>query len=1133
MRFHRALALLFALSLTACPGSKPTTPLLPEQDAGPTPTDAGPTPTDAGPTPADGGPTPIDAGPTPADGGHTSLTFETATLSDAYVGDAYSAPLAVSGGSPPYAWTLISGALPPGLTLLDSGGLQGTLSAGGTSTFSLRATDALGATATRELSVTIYLPPTLAPVSPQLVYVRDNIARALEPSGGKAPFVFTTPGPLPPGLTLAPEGLLHGQPTQDGAFTFEVLARDANGRTTTRSVTFTVAALPSITTLSLSDATLSAPYQQTLGATGGRGLLTWTLASGSPPPGLTLSPQGTLSGTPSFSGTASITVRVSDESGRTDQRTLALIVYAPPAITSTPSDGYATTAYTASLTASGGRAPFTWSVASGALPSGLSLAPGSGILSGTLGSSVGTHNLTLRVTDSAGRTSTRAVTLSVYSLPVVTGAATSLDGYVTVPVSAVYGASGGKPPYTFDTPSTLPSGLTLSSDGRLTGTPSVPGPFSLQVRASDSNGRSALRPLALSIFALPSITTSTLPEADTGEPYSATLSVSGGKAPFSWSVVSGSLPAGLSLSNSGTVSGTTPSSTGSTFTVRASDTNGRVADRALSLAVYVPPSVTTTTVPMAVSGQPYSATLAASGGRAPLTWSHVGTLPTGLSLSSSGVISGTPTEQGTRSFSAVVQDAKGTSASSALSLTVSGSGQVLTVGHWNIEWFGADNQGPPASTSPGGTPDDLQLAHAGDILSEAGANVWGLVEMVDSADFQVLKAQLPQYDGFLANDWSYVSNASSWYSAGEQKPGILYDSSLVFQRAELILTANDFSFGGRPPLRVDFTTVINGAPTPISVIVLHMKAFDDVDSYTRRQEASIALKAYLDALPTARVFVLGDWNDDVDRSITRNGGVNLPTPFQNLLDDPTHYTFITKVLSERSERTTTEYPDTIDHTLVSDEVAAVYVPNSVRVVRPDTRILNYNNIVSDHYPVVSRYDFGGGGESTDGGTQTPPAMLINEVLANEPAVPTGDGGTAPDTDHEFVEVINTGGSTADLSGWSLWDSNVVRHTFATGTLVAPGRAYVIFGGSRGFPLGTPDTAPASTGTLGLNNGGDGVSLRDSTGALVDVMTYTGTVDNVSLNRSPDAFPGTDFVLHTTLNPSLGSSPGRRANGNAF
>ncbi|MFY2556848.1 putative Ig domain-containing protein [Corallococcus terminator] len=1112
MRFRRALALLFALSLTACPGSKPTTPLLPEQDAGPTP---------------------IDAGPTPTDGGHTSLTFETSTLSEAYVGDSYSAPLAVSGGSPPYAWTLVNGALPPGLTLVDSGRIEGTPSAGGASTFSLRATDAQGASATRELSLTIYLPPTLAPVSPQLVYVRDNIARALESSGGKTPFVFTTPGPLPPGLTLAPEGLLHGQPTQDGTFTFELLARDANGRTTTRSITFTVAALPSITTLLLSDATLSAPYQHVLSATGGRGSLTWTLVSGAPPPGLTLSSQGTLSGTPSFSGTASITVRVSDEYGRTDQRTLALIVYAPPSITSTLGDGYATTAYTASLTASGGRAPFTWSVASGTLPSGLSLAPSTGILSGTLGSSVGTHNLTLRVTDSASRTSTRAVTLSVYSLPVVTGAATSLDGYVTVPVSAVYGASGGKPPYTFDTPSTLPSGLTLSSDGRLTGTPSIPGPFSLQVRATDSNGRVALRPLALSIFSLPSITTSTLPEADTGEPYPATtLFVSGGKTPFSWSVISGSLPTGLSLSNSGTVSGTATSGT-STFTVRASDTNGRVAERALSLPVYVPPSVTTATLPNAVSGQPYSATLAASDGRAPMTWSHVGSLPTGLSLSTSGVISGTPTVQGTRSFSTVVQDAKGTSASRSLSLTVSGSGQVLTVGQWNIEWFGADTQGPPASTSPGGSLDDLQLAHAGDILTNTGANVWGLVEMVDSADFEVLKAQLPQYDGFLANDWSYVSNASSWYSFNEQKPGILYDSSLAFQHAELILTANDYAFGGRPPLRVDFTTVINGASAPIIVIVLHMKAFADVDSHTRRQEASTALKAYLDALPTARVFVLGDWNDDVDRSITFSGGVYLPTPFQNFLDDPTHYTFITKVLSERSERTTTEYPDAIDHTLVSDEVAAVYVPNSVRVVRPDTGIPNYNNIVSDHYPVVSRYDFGGGGGNTDGGTQTPPAMLINELLANEPAFPSPDGGTMADTEYEFVEVINTGGSTADLSNWSLWDSNVMRHTFATGTLVPPGRAYVVFGGPRGFPAGTPNTVPASTGQLGLNNGGDGVSLRDSAGALVDVMTYTGTVDNVSLNRSPDAFPGTDFVLHTTLNPSLGSSPGRRANGNAF
>ncbi|NTX07505.1 putative Ig domain-containing protein [Myxococcus sp. CA040A] len=1103
MRFQRALTLLLALSLSACPGSKPTTPLLPERDAGPNPTD----------------------------GGHTSLTVETTSLSDAYLGDAYSAPLAVSGGSPPYAWSLSSGDLPSGLRLGAQGLLSGSPVASGSFTFTVHVQDASGAASSQQLTLSVLAPPTFSTASLSLGVVGLPYSAALSASGGLAPLsLHVTSGALPPGLQLEAFSLA-GTPTTSGSFSFTLEARDANGHTASADFQLTIRDGLTITSTTLPDAYTDSAYGQAPSVLGGKAPYAWTLVSGALPPGLALLGSGVLDGTPSAAGTSTFSLRVTDANGATDMRELSLATYLPPLLAAVaPQSVYVQDNVARALQASQGKAPFVFSTP-GPLPTGLSLAP-EGLLHGqpTQG---GAFTFDVIARDANGRTATRSVAFTVLALPTITTQALP-DATLSTAYQHALTATGGRGTLTWTLVSgTLPPGLSLSPQGTLSGTPSSAGTSSFTVRVSDENGRTAPRTLALVVYAPPTITTSALPEADTGAPYSATLAVSGGKAPFSWSVVSGSLPTGLSLSSSGTISGTTTSST-RTFTIRVSDAQGRFAERSVSLSVYVPPTVTTDTLPQAISGQPYSTTLTASEGRAPLTWSHVGALPTGLTLSASGLISGTPTVQGITSFSASVQDAKGSSASRALSLTVSGSGQPFIVGHWNIEWFGAETQGPPNSTSPGGNLDDLQLAHARDILADTGANVWGLVEIVDNADFDVLKAQLPQYDGFLANDSTYVPNTSFWYSAGEQKPGILYDSSLVFQSAELILTENSNVFGGRPPLRVNFTTFINGASAPLIVIVMHMKAFADVESHGRRQEASIALKAYLDGMPTARVIVIGDWNDDVDRSITYSGGVYLNTPFENFISNPTHYTFITRALSERAERTTTEYPDTIDHTLVSDEVAAVYVPDSVRVVRPDSWIPNYNNIVSDHYPVVSHYAFGGGGGVPDGGTSTPPAMLINEVLANEPSVPSGDGGTVPDSQYEFVEVINTGGSTADLSGWSLSDANVVRHTFATGTLVPPGKAYAVFGGPNGFPPGTPDTVHASTGQLGLNNGGDTVTLRNLQNTAVDVMTYTSTVDNVSLNRSPDAFPGgTDFVLHTTLNPSLGSSPGRRANGNAF
>ncbi|NOK18440.1 endonuclease [Corallococcus carmarthensis] len=613
-------------------------------------------------------------------------------------------------------------------------------------------------------------------------------------------------------------------------------------------------------------------------------------------------------------------------------------------------------------------------------------------------------------------------------------------------------------------------------------------------------------------------------------------------------------------------------------------------------------------------GQPYAGKLVASGGRAPYTWSFTGTLAAGLSLSADGDLSGTPTAAGSTLFTATVRDADGRTASARVIVMVQPPLTLFTVGHWNLEWFGAPNQGPARSTSDGGVLDDLQVAGAKDVIGGAGAHLWGLVEMVDTADFNTLKAGLPgNYSGFLANNTSYVLSGASLYSAGEQKPGVLYDSTLTYRSAQVILTAQAADFGGRPPLRVDFTTRIHGEDAPLVVIVVHLKAFEDMTSYGQRQRSATALKQYLDQwLPEARVLVIGDWNDDLDHSISTENGVALPTPYANFLDDPTHYTFLTQVLTLSNTRTTTEYNDVIDHTLVTDEVAVDAVPGGVQVLRPDATIPDYAQTVSDHYPVLTRYDLSGipgprvrltaplGGtfvagtsltftwrsvgvdtvriEATyDGGdtwsvvapsvradvgtftwtvpdmesdlvrlrvvdtanasrfdmspgriwfTRTEPRVFINELLANEPALP---GGTA----HEFVELYNMGTAPVDLSGWSLWDATASRHVFAPGTVLPPGRPVVVFGGAAGFTPGTPDTVASSSGTLSLNNTSDTVQLKGTDGGVVDTISYFSTVDAVSINRSPDLAPDAGFVLHTTLTPGLQSSPGRRADGGAF
>ena len=146
-------------------------------------------------------------------------------------------------------------------------------------------------------------------------------------------------------------------------------------------------------------------------------------------------------------------------------------------------------------------------------------------------------------------------------------------------------------------------------------------------------------------------------------------------------------------------------------------------------------------------------------------------------------------------------------------------------------------------------------------------------------------------------------------------------------------------------------------------------------------------------------------------------------------------------------------------------------------------------------------------------------------VANEPGT---------DVNGEFIELVNSGASDADLSGWTLSDAVQVRHTFAAGTVLHAGRALVVFGGASGIPVGLANAIAASTGQLNLSNSGDTVTLASPSGT-VDSETYDGTLsgsDGVSMNRSPDGDPAGAFVLHTTL-VTAPRSPGVRATGAAF
>jgi hypothetical protein len=260
--------------------------------------------------------------------------------------------------------------------------------------------------------------------------------------------------------------------------------------------------------------------------------------------------------------------------------------------TSLPSAGFGED-YDVQLTAAGGTAPYSWTVESGSLQSAFHLLA-DGEIQGSYDSLAGSvaATFTVQVTDSGSpvQTATQQLTLSAYTKPTVTTTALP-DATAGVAYSAQLMESGGDPPITWQLDGTqLPPGLTLSADGAVSGTPTEAGTFTFVAGALDSAAVLDAKQVTLTVNpAAPPLTVSTtsLPGGTAGTAYSQALAATGGTIPYTWSLASGSLPAGLTLSTGGTISGTPKAAGTSTFTVQVSDAENpaKTATQQLSITV--------------------------------------------------------------------------------------------------------------------------------------------------------------------------------------------------------------------------------------------------------------------------------------------------------------------------------------------------------------------------------------------------------------------------------------------------------------------------------------------------------------------------------------------------------------------
>lgn len=280
------------------------------------------------------------------------------------------------------------------------------------------------------------------------------------------------------------------------------------------------------------------------------------------------------------------------------------------------------------------------------------------------------------------------------------------------------------------------------------------------------------------------------------------------------------------------------------------------------------------------------------------------------------------------------------------SIPAQGSATTLDIAEWNIAWFGDVGYGPSDETQ--------QRQNVRDVIAGTDCDIWSLEEVVSASAFSQLVSALPSgYAGLLSSDAS-VTNGSAYYSNDEQKVALVYKTSVAtVQSAQLILTANDSDFAGRPPMEVELSVTLNGSTNTIYVICFHAKAYSDTSSYQRRLSASTALKNYLDTVrPNDMVYILGDYNDDLDSSITYGQA----SPYQNFVTDTIRYFPVTKALSDARLGTTIGSSNPIDHHIVTNELAAKYVTNSVKAFRADQYITNYSASTTDHLPVITSWN---------------------------------------------------------------------------------------------------------------------------------------------------------------------------------
>lgn len=574
----------------------------------------------------------VPAGPPPPP---APLAINTATLPTASVGVVYSATLAGSGGTTPYTWTATG--VPSPLALSTAGVLSGTPTTAGTSSIAVTVTDSSTpthqtATATLVLTTNPFTAPPVAITTTSLPAGTQNVPynATVGASGGTAPYTFSATN-MPPGLSISTGGNITGTPTSSGVVSVNFAVTDsatptAGMATTTLSITINPPAPPP-STISFVSAKSGADgsgstlttiaTSSTMNIAAGNLLVCGTKTSTAPS---SVTDGGSNSLTLiNTSGPINTWQKMNTSANATATITASGFSSAYPAIICQQYSGVKTSAAIDIQTTgtSSGSTTVTSSAFTRAVNNEVITAFGNSnqnesfsagvnyaLRAQAIASAIGSEGGEDRLVNSTPASETASMSgnasgnwnLVVDSFEAVTGGptlpsitTTSIpSGTVGVAYSQTLAGTGGTPPYTWSATG-MPSGVTLSSGGAFSGTPTQSGTFTIPVTLKDSSTPqlTAGATFSLSVVAKLQITTSTLNQPQETVPYSSTVSAVGGTLPYTWSATG--LPTNLSISiQTGVISGIPLASTNGNITVTVTVTDANSLTASQNFTVNIP-----------------------------------------------------------------------------------------------------------------------------------------------------------------------------------------------------------------------------------------------------------------------------------------------------------------------------------------------------------------------------------------------------------------------------------------------------------------------------------------------------------------------------------------------------------------